>query len=82
MARAIVRLSLDGPSPNNALAVAKRTLTPTFRAVRRTGTMEAYGDPDDLLAALGNLIDHLQNLPAGIRMDHLWIYADKAEPPA
>ena len=83
MARGIVRLSLDGPSPNTALQVAKRKLTPTFVKVKRTGTMDAFGSPGDLLAALRDLIDYLENdLPPGISLDHLWVYIDKAEPTA
>jgi hypothetical protein len=83
MARGIVRLSLDGPSPNTELQAAKKKLTPTFVASKRTATMDAYGNTDDILAALSNLLDYLQNdLPEGFGLDHLWIYVDKAEPPA
>lgn len=81
MARAIVRLSLDGHA-NNALQIAKRTMAPTLRIASSTGTVERYGSMRDLLDALRDLIDHLAtDLPAAVNVDHLWIYLDKSTAP-
>ncbi len=78
MARGIVRLSIDGPSPNNELQKAKRKLTPAFKSVPRTASMEGYATPRDLIQALIKLLEHLDNeLPDGFDIDHLWIYLDK-----
>lgn len=82
MARAIIRISLDGPSPNSALQAAKGKLVPPLALVRNTGTVEGYGSDSDILSSLRRLLDHLQNgLPTGIKVDHLWIYLDKTDPP-
>lgn len=81
MARAIVRLSIDGPSPNNQMQTFKKRMAPLFVASDRTGTIESYGDRKVLLGGLRDMLAYLEDeLPPEFGVDHIWIYVDKAEP--
>ena len=81
MARAIVRVSIDGPPGSAGHAEtrkAKRSLGPPFSENTRTGVVEAdAGSVTAIIAALGRLLTHLDNLPSGFGVDHVWIYFDK-----
>lgn len=81
MARAIVRISIDAPPGTGGhpqTARAKRSLGAPFSSNPRTGTVEATSAPShDVIQGLIRLLEHVDRLPEGFMVDHLWIYFDK-----
>jgi len=82
MARALLRSSINGPSPNNQQHLLRAQLEYVGFARIGTGSYEGdFATYEDALAGLQAGIDFLANLPAGFRLDHLWIYVDTSDYP-
>ena len=81
MARAIVRFSINGEQ-SNVTGNQIRTLLEN-NGFDRVGTASYDADEmgtDQIVAALGELLQVLENPPGGGHLDHLWIYVDTPEP--
>lgn len=82
MARAIIRVSLDGDTGSTA----RNVIVPILEAAgfRRIGTLsyEINGpDTNRVLRTLNRVINVLANLPGSGTLDHLWIYLDRPPDP-
>jgi hypothetical protein len=75
MARAIVRYSISGEQSNITGNAARGALADFDKP--GTALYEAEGSPADLIAALRDLLDVLEDPPGGGEVDHLWIYFDQ-----
>jgi hypothetical protein len=76
VARATVRYSFDGETTNVSGTRARTQLEGNGFSRLGTASLEAYGDVPDLVAALRELLDVLENPPGGGTLDHAWIYLD------
>ena len=82
MARAIVRTSINGPSPNNQQAQLRKKLESAGFTKIGTGAYEGeFPTTRDALGALRVATDFLDSLPAGFNVDHLWTYLDEDDTP-
>lgn len=82
MARAIFRSSVNGPSPNNIQLQLRKELEAVGFIRIGTGCYEGEFDTDEeALEATMVGIDFLARLPAGFRVDHMWVYLDTPDEP-
>lgn len=77
MARAIIRSSINGPSPNNVQHQLRSVLESVgFEKIGTAAYEGHFQSGQEALAALEAGINFLYNLPAGYELDHLWTYVD------
>ncbi|NYJ02444.1 hypothetical protein HNR19_003142 [Nocardioides thalensis] len=83
MARAIVRTSINGSTPNSQKARLGKLLVKHGFTKIGTGAYEGYGDTaDDVMETVATVVAHLASLAEGFSVDQLWWYHDQATPPA
>jgi hypothetical protein len=87
MARAVVRFSLNYGEANKkagtkATASARKILTGAGFEKIGTSSYEADGQSHtSLTIALGRLLLDFDQLPRGVKLDHLWVYLDAPKRP-
>jgi hypothetical protein len=75
--RAIVRYSFDGGAKGARTKVRKALRAAGFQEVG-TASFELRDAPcADIVEALHEVLDIVKDPPAGVRIDHLWIYLDE-----
>lgn len=78
MARLILRMSINGPSPNNKMAELRKLLE--SHGVVRIGTAAFEGSfpyEVDAFNAVNDVMSYIANLPPGFKLDHMWTYIDQ-----
>lgn len=79
MARAIVRYSFDGGAKGARTKVRNALRSAGFEEVG-TASFEVRDAPcADVVEALHEILDIVKEPPAGVRIDHLWIYLDEPD---
>lgn len=81
MARAIIRTSINGPSPNSQQAQLRTRLEKAGFQRIGTGAYEGeFPSKREALAALRIAFDFLDAMHPDWDIDHLWSYVDEDEP--
>lgn len=78
MARAIIRASINGPTPNSKQQELRKVLSGAgFRKIGTAAYEGRFPTPADAFAAVQDGMAFLEALPPGYEIDHLWVYLDR-----
>lgn len=78
MARAIIRSSINGPSPNNVQSTLRGVAENVgFRKIGTAAYEGNFPTSSDAMFAVNEVVKFLDSLPPGFDIDHLWVYVDR-----
>lgn len=80
MARALIRTSINGPSPNNQQHQLRGALERVGFVRIGTGAYEGVFETQiEAYDAVQVVLDFLRAMPAQFGIDHFWMYIDNAD---